>query len=201
MPLKLGGDMSQERTARVATYPIEPLILHRWSPRSMSGEAMTDEELRALFEAAHWAPSSYNAQPWRFLYAKRHTPQWDTFFQLMVPFNQSWTAQAACLVVVIAKKTFDHNGKWNPTHAYDAGAAWMALALEASARHYVAHGMAGFDYDKAKKDLHVSDDYEVLAMIAIGKSAPKDQLPAELQAKEEPSPRRPLEEVIREGGF
>jgi nitroreductase len=186
---------------RHSEYPINPLILNRWSPRSMTGEEMTDEELMPLFEAARWAPSSFNGQPWRFLYAKRNTPHWKKFFDLMVPFNQSWTKNASCLVVVISKKTFEHNNKPERTHSYDTGAAWMSLALEASSRGYVAHGMEGFDYDKAKKDLHVSDDYQVEAMIALGKKAPKENLSEELQKKEVASPRRPLSEIIHEGSF
>ncbi len=91
---------------RKANYPILPLILNRWSPRAMTGEEMTDEELMPLFEAARWSPSSYNNQPWRFIYAKRGTPAWKTFLNLMIEFNQSWTKNAAALVVVVSKKTF-----------------------------------------------------------------------------------------------
>jgi nitroreductase len=180
---------------------IQPFILNRWSPRSMTGEEMSDEELMPLFEAARWSPSSYNAQPWRFLYAKRNTPHWDTFFHLMVPGNQGWAKQAACLVVVISKKTFEHNGKPSHTHSFDTGSAWMGLALEACARRYVVHGMEGFDYEQARKKLNIPDDYQVEAMVAIGKHAPVEQLPEELQKKEFPSQRRPLAEIIREGGF
>src|ERR1700730_17158483 len=129
---------------RKSTHEIHPLILNRWSPRSMSGEEMSDEELMPLFEAARWAPSSYNDQPWRFLYTKHNKKHWDTFFNLMIPFNQSWAKNAACLVVVISKKTFDYNNKPAKTHSYDTGAAWMALALEGCSRKYVVHGMEGF---------------------------------------------------------
>ncbi len=186
---------------RKPTYPIRPFFLNRWSPRAMTGEEMHNEELMPLFEAARWAPSSYNEQPWKFLYAKRQTPHWDTFFNLMVPFNQSWTKTAACLVVVLSKKTFAANNKPTKTHSFDTGAAWMSLAIEATSRGYVAHGMQGFDYEKAKKLLNVPDDYQVEAMIAIGKRADKSSLPQELQGKEAPSSRRPLNEIIHEGGF
>ncbi len=189
------------KTPRKPTYPIQPLILHRWSPRAMSGESLSDEELMPLFEAARWAPSSYNGQPWRFLYAKRDTPHWKTFFNLLVEFNQSWCKNAAVLVVVIARKTFEYNNKPCITHQYDTGAAWENLALEGSARGLVVHGMEGFDYKKAQKDLKIPDAYAVLAMAAIGKPAAKENLPENLAKMEVPSDRKPLKEMIMEGEF
>lgn len=182
-------------------YPIQPSLLNRWSPRAMSGEALTNDEIMPLFEAARWAPSSYNAQPWRFVYAQRDTAAWKTFFDLLVPFNQSWAKNAFVLVVVVAKTTFDYNGKPSVTHAFDTGAAWENLALEASARGLVAHGMEGFDYAAAKTKLNVPDDHVVLAMIAIGKPGKKEYLPVDLQEREESSDRRPLSEIVMEGGF
>lgn len=186
---------------RKPNYPIQSLILNRWSPRAMTGEEMTEEEFMPLFEAARWAPSSSNGQPWRFLYAKRNTPHWDRFFNLMIEFNQSWTKNASVLLVIISKKTFEHNGKPERTHSYDTGAAWENLALEGNARGYVVHGMEGFDYEKAKHDLNIPDDYQVEAMAAIGKPAPKETLTPELLKREEPSSRKPLKEIIMEGGF
>jgi nitroreductase len=186
---------------RHSDYPINPLILNRWSPRSMTGEGMTDEELFPLFEAARWAPSSFNNQPWIFIYAHRDTPEWKPLFDLMIEFNQSWTKNAAVLVLIISKKTFYHNGKAARTHSFDTGAAWMALALEGSSRGYVIHGMEGFDYDKAAKTLHIPDDYQVEAMAAIGKHAPKEKLSADLQKKEVPSSRRPVEQIVMKGKF
>jgi nitroreductase len=198
MKEELSPEIKQQRNV---DYPIHPIIQNRWSPRSMTGEPMSDEELMPLFEAARWAPSSYNNQPWRFLYAKRGTPSWDKFFNLMIEFNQSWTKNAAVLLVVISRKTFEHNNKPAATHSYDTGSAWMSLALEGSRRGYVVHGMQGFDYDKARTDLKIPDGYQVEAMAAIGKKAPKDLLSKELQEREAPSPRRPLQEIIMEGGF
>jgi len=186
---------------RKSDYPINPLILNRWSPRSMTGESMTEEELLPLFEAARWAPSCYNNQPWIFIYAHRDTPEWKPLFDLMVEFNQSWTKNAAVLLVIISKKTYYKNGKPAQTHSYDTGAAWMALALEGSSRGYVVHGMQGFDYDKAQKTLQIPDDYQVEAMAAIGKRAPKEKLPPELQTQEVPSPRRPVQQIIMIGKF
>ncbi len=186
---------------RKTNYPVHPLIHNRWSPRSMSGEEMTDEELMPLFEAARLSPSSFNGQPWRFIYAKRNTPAWAKLFDLMIAFNQSWTKNASALVVVISRDTSEHNNAFSRTHSYDTGAAWMALALEGSYRGYVVHGMSGFDYEKAKISLQVPDGYTVEAMIAIGKPAPKEKLPEELQKKEVPSGRKALNQVLMEGSF
>ncbi len=187
--------------SRRPIYPIQSLILNRWSPRALSGEAMTDDELMPLFEAARWAPSSYNNQPWRFVYARRDTPAWVTFVELLGEFNKGWAPQAAALVVVVAKSVFDYNGKPSVTHQFDTGAAWENLALEANARGLVAHGMEGFDYKTAKQRLEIPDDHVVLAMIAIGKPGKKEDLSEELQERERPSDRRPLSEIVMEGRF
>ncbi len=192
---------SEVEKIRKTDYPVNPLILDRWSPRSMTGEEMSDKELMGLFEAARWAPSSYNNQPWRFLYAKRNTPSWRLFFNLMIEFNQGWSKNAAALVLIISGKNFEKNNKPCHTHSFDTGAAWMALALEGASKGYTVHGMEGFDYEKARKDLNVPDDYQVEAMIAIGKRAPADQLPPELQQREVPSMRKPLQEIAIEGKF
>ncbi len=196
--MKLDPEIAQNRKA---DHPIDPLILNRWSPRSMTGETLSDEEIMSLFEAARFAPSSYNGQPWHFLYAKRETAQWPLFFNLMIEFNQSWTKNAALLILVISAKNFAHNNKPSRTHSFDTGAAWMSLALEASSRGLVAHGMEGFDYVRAQKDLEIPDNYQVEAMVAIGKRAPKEKLPQDLQERETPSPRKPVKEFIRMGKF
>ncbi len=180
---------------------IHPLILNRWSPRSMTGEELTEDELAPLFEAARWAPSSYNNQPWRFLYARKNTPSWPLFFNLMVEFNQGWSKNAGALVLIVSGKNFEKNNKPAKTHSFDTGAAWMAMALEGSSRGLVVHGMEGFDYEKAKKDLNIPDDYQVEALIAIGKRAPTEKLPDDLQKKEIPSTRKPMGEIIIEGSF
>lgn len=167
----------------------------------MSGAELRDDELMSLFEAARYAPSSYNNQPWRFLYAKRHSPDWDVFLNLLVEFNRNWAKHAAVLIVILSKKTFDHNGKASRTHSFDAGAAWENLALQAETQGLVAHGMEGFDYDKAREALGIPDDYNVEAIVAIGKKGQKEDLPQELQEKEMPSDRRPLGEMVMEGRF
>src|SRR4030088_2645180 len=122
--------MTKGSERRKADHVIDSLFLDRWSPRSMSGEEISEEDLLTLFEAARWAPSSYNNQPWRILYARRYTECWPLFFDLLVDFNKSWVKDAAALLVFISKTNFEHNGKPSITHAFDTGAAWQNLALQ-----------------------------------------------------------------------
>jgi nitroreductase len=186
---------------RQPEYPIEPIFYRRWSPRAMSGEALTDEELMRLFEAARWAPSTYNEQEWRFLYARRETPQWPLIFELLYDANQAWCKNAAVLVVVLARKTFTRNGKPNPVHLFDAGSSWQNIALQATAMGLVSHGMAGFDFEKARNDLKVPDEFAVAAMFALGRAGDPVDLPEQMRASETPTGRRPVRESICEGVF
>ena len=186
---------------RKPDHEIEPGLYRRWSPRALSGEEISDGELMRLFEAARWAPSSYNAQHWRFLYARRGTPHWDKFFDLMVEANQAWAQHAAVLMVVVSRTTFERNDKPARTHSYDTGAAWQNLALQASSMGLVAHGMQGFDYDKAKASLNVPDNFQVEAMIAVGRPGQVEDLPEDLRESEQPNDRKPVSEIALEGGF
>lgn len=186
---------------RESIYPIQPLILSRVSSRAFSDERLTEEELMSLFEAARWAPSSYNNQPWRFVYARLGEKEWDVFFDALVDFNKSWTKNADTLVVVVSKDNFEHNNKPSQTAHFDTGAAWMNLALEAHARQIVAHGMQGFDYAAIKKNLLIPDGFTIEAMIAIGKPGDKEKLPLEIRDKEIPSDRKPLNEIVFKAQF
>ena len=191
----------ESESVRKSDHSINPLILNRWSPRSMTGETLSDDDIMSLFEAARWAPSSYNNQPWRFIYAKRNTKHWDRFINLLVEGNRIWAKNAALLVVVISRKNFEFSEKPAITHQFDAGSAWENLALEASSRGIVAHGMQGFDYKKAGVDLGIPPDFEVMAMIAIGKKASTEILAPELQEKEKLTDRKSLKEIIMEGFY
>jgi nitroreductase len=188
------------RDFRRPDHDIQPIFVDRWSPRAMTGEEITREELARLFEAARWTMSSMNNQPWRFLYAFRNTPHWETFYNLLTPGNQAWCKDAAALVVVLSKTTFD-NGKPARTHSYDTGAAWYSFALQGVTSGLVVHGMQGFNYDRAKEDLGVPDGYQVEAMIAVGRPGEPDGLPQALQEREQPSQRKKVGEFAFEGGF
>jgi nitroreductase len=182
-------------------FDIDRIFLNRWSPRSMSGDEISRDALFSLFDAARWAPSSNNNQPWRFIYACRNTDHWPIFFDLLTDQNKIWARNAAVLIVVVSKKTFDYNEKPARTHSYDAGAAWENLALQGSLKALVVHGMQGFDYDRAKRALTIPDVFQVEAMIAVGKPGKKEDLPEGLQEREVPSPRKTLSEIVMEGSF
>lgn len=184
---------------RIPEKPILPLILNRWSPRAMSGEPLSEEEFLPLFEAARWAPSCYNSQPWRFLYAKQGTPHFEAFFDFLVAFNQKWCKKAALLVVILSRKHFEKTGKPSPTHAFDTGAAWENLFLEGVHRGLVVHGMGGFSREKVVETLHIPPEYEVLAMAAIGKKGKTEELAEDLIPLEKPSDRKPLKSIAFEG--
>jgi nitroreductase len=166
----------------------------------MSGDDIASEELMTLFEAARWAPSSSNNQPWRVLYATRNSCHWQLFFDLLVDSNKVWCANASALLVFISKTTFE-NGKPCRTHSYDSGAAWMSLALQGSMMGLVVHGMQGFDYEAARIVLNIPDDFQVEAMAAVGRPGDVRNLPEVLQARETPNDRRPLDQTVCEGVF
>ncbi len=195
------GRLPDPSEHRLPDHPIEPIFVNRWSPRAMSGEAISDAERMSLFEAARWAPSTYNEQEWRFLYARRDTPHWPTFFGLLAPPNQAWCGRAAVLMVVLSHKVFVRNGNPNPVHTFDAGAALENLALQGSTMGLVVHGMAGFDRDKARAALGVPDDYDVEAMVAVGRPGDPDELAPDMREREVPSGRKKVEEFVREGPF
>ncbi|MDB5103220.1 MAG: oxidoreductase [Fibrobacteres bacterium] len=182
-------------------HPVDPIFPNRWSPRAMSGAHLSRETLATLFEAARWAPSAFNNQPWRFVYALRGGEAWPRFLALLTPRNQLWCAHAGALILIVSKNTFDHNGKPSLTHSFDAGSAWMSLALQASLLGLVAHGMQGFDYGMAGELVGLPDGYSVEAMCAVGHPGSPEVLPEDLREKEKPNGRKPVAEVAFEGHF
>lgn len=185
---------------RTSEYNIDDRFLKRYSPRAFSGESITKDELMTLFEAARWAPSASNVQPWKFIYAMRDTPEFENLFSLLGDFNKDWCKRASVLVVTVSNKMLSKGGL-SVTHSFDTGAAWENLALQASTLGLIAHGMQGFDYALAKEKLGVPEDYSVEMMIAIGKPGKVEDLPEPLQEREAPSDRKPLNEIISEGKF
>jgi nitroreductase len=192
-------------TPRQAEHPVDPLFIDRWSPRAFTGEEIPPAELNSLFEAARWAPSSFNSQPWRFLYARRGTPQFDTFLGLLNPYNQQWAKNAAALIIAVSAKSFVRPGTTEVlaarSHSFDTGAAWANLALQATKLGWHAHGIGGFEVDKARTELKVPDDYAVEAAIAIGRRGDKSILPESFHKGETPNGRRPIAETAFEGAF
>ena len=192
-------------TERVADYPIDAVFLDRWSPRAFTGEPIPEAELFSLFEAARWAPSAYNSQPWRFLYARRDTSSWERLLGLLVPFNRDWVQHAAALIFVASKSTMLPPGKDaeipSHSHSFDAGAAWASLALQAVKSGWMTHGMVGLDFDNAFATLGLPQGYRVEAAIAVGRQGDKSSLPLPLQGREAPSGRLRVAEIAFEGGF
>ncbi len=197
--------MTTSSNYRQADYPIEPSFLNRWSPRAFTGEIISETELRTILEAGRWAPSAYNSQPWRFVYALRETPEWDKLFPILNEFNQGWAKSASALVIFVSKTHFAAPGATEATlsysHSFDTGAAWGAIAHQAQLLDFQAHGMTGLHFDKAVEILSIPEGYRVEAAAAIGRLGDKSQLPDFLQAGETPSSRRPLSEIAFNGSF
>jgi nitroreductase len=186
---------------RAPDHAVESLFVERWSPRLMSGEAVEAATLNRVLEAARWAPSAFNAQPWHFVYAHRATPSWSVLFDLLVEANQGWCADAGVLMVLFSRHLTERNGKPAPTHAFDAGAAWQNLALQGAQLGMVVHGMAGFDHDAAPSAVGAPEAFTPQAMIALGWPGDLASVDDERRARELPSDRKPVESIASEGRF
>jgi nitroreductase len=191
---------------RQPDFPIDPLFLDRWSPRAFDGSEIPDEDLSTIFEAARWAPSAFNSQPWHFLYAKRADTNWERFLSLLIPWNQGWAHTASVLVYIVSDSlpfTDKKTGEPAPstTHAFDTGAAWACLALQATRMGYLAHGMSGIQYELARVELGLPERFHLNAACAIGRIGDPGQLDEKLRARETPSGRKPLGEFVHAGNF
>ncbi len=195
----------------MATHPratgsaVEPLFLDRWSPRAFDSAPIPEADLETIFDAARWAPSAFNFQPWRFLYARRDGAAWARFLGLLLPFNQSWAERASVLLFILSDTLIQGPGAAEPapshSHSFDAGAAWALLALQATRLGYHAHGMTGVDFARAREELQVPDRFRIEAAVAIGRAADKSILPETLQAREAPSGRKAITEFAFESRF
>ena len=193
-----------DANGRHADHPIDPQFLTRWSPRAFTGEHMPETDILTMLEAARFAPSSSNGQPWRFVYALRGTPAFHKILASLVPFNQGWAKSASALMLVISKtKRLSDDGTLKPvaSHSFDAGSAWMSFALQASKMGYFAHGMGGVVHEAAQAAFSISENYQVEIAVAIGKRAPIETLPETLAAREVPNHRIALNEIAFNGVF
>jgi nitroreductase len=174
-------------------------IKKRWSPRAFSEKKITDEMLESIFEAARWAPSAMNEQPWQYYYARQNeTKSFETFVGFLNPGNQVWAKFAQVLIVSVAKKNFDYQGAPNTTALHDLGAANVLLALQAAELGFQAHQMGGFDKGRVLDFLKLDPaNYETATMIAVGFAGNPDSLPESLKARELlPRIRKPLSEFV-----
>lgn len=178
-------------------HPLHDLVLKRWSPRSFADTPLTEETILTLFEAARFAASCNNYQPWRFIYAtKDRAERHAKLFECLKEFNQTWVKTAPLLVLTIVKVNFD-TGKPNHWARHDLGLAIGNLTMQAMSMGIHVHNMAGFDAERAAASFNLSEEYQPVTMIAIGRLGSPDQLPAPLQSREEaPQTRKPLAELI-----
>ncbi len=188
---------------RLADHPVDAQFLTRWSPRAFADDAMPEPVLLTILEAARWAPSSSNLQPWRFAYGLRGDDGFGLIAAALVPSNRIWAAKAAALVAIASCLTVLRQGEAvaNPSHAFDTGAAWAHLGLQARVSGYVAHAMGGFDKARAAEGLQLPQGHELHAVVAIGRQAPADSLPEDQRAREVPNGRLPLTQTARRGKF
>lgn len=188
-------------TDRTTDYPVLPLFPERWSPRAFDPRPIEDNMLFSLFEAARWAPSSMNLQPWRFVYAKRNDAYWEDFLSALTESNRAWAKNASALLYVLSEIEMEQRGQRSVshTHSFDSGAAWMALALQASSMGLATHGMAGVDFDHARKVTGAPAGFRIEAAVAVGYRGDKAALPEALQVREVPSGRRAVSESVFHG--
>ncbi len=177
---------------------VHELIRSRWSPRAFSSREVSNRDLQTILEAARWAASSNNEQPWRFLVARKSDgAAYETLLHLLVPANQSWAKTAPVLIVIAAKRTFSHSGSPNHYALHDAGQALAHLFLQATALGLHAHGMAGFDRERARQELGIPDDYDLGAAVALGYLGSPDELNAKQRESElARRQRKPLSEIV-----
>lgn len=191
--------------SRSPEYAADRIFVDRWSPRGFTQDEIPEEVLNTFFEAARWAPSAFNSQPWRFLYALRGQSEFEAFLAPLIEFNQRWARHAAALIYLLSRKAFTPPGKterqFPRTSSFDSGAAWANFANQATAAGWAAHGMSGFDVDKARAVLRVPVGYAVELAIAVGRKGDGAHLPLGLLQRERPSGRSPVGDFVGRGLF
>ena len=185
------------------TEKIHDLIERRWSPRAFSDRAIEPEKIEKLFEAASYAASCYNEQPWRFIYATKDYPErYDQLFSCLVEFNQLWVKTAPMIILTLASKRFVHNQKENRHANHDLGLAMGNMSLQALSMNLYMHHMAGFSPDKAKELFEVPDNFDIVSMVAVGYMGDPAQLPENIREMESSERiRKPLKEIIFDGDW
>ena len=184
-----------------AESPIHDLIRERWSPRAFADKPVPHDALRSLFEAARWAPSSNNEQPWAYLVATKDDKEnFAKTLGVLVEFNVNWAKNAPVLALAVAKLTFSKNNAPNRNAPYDLGAATALLSVEATSRGLFVHQMAGFDAEKARQVFEIPADWDAFAALALGYPGDPESLPQALKDREvAPRTRKPLSEFVMTG--
>lgn len=199
--MKFTSNYTPDFSQRSAHKETNPLFVERWSPRSFRKVDIPQEILDSIFDAAHWAPSCFNAQPWLFVTSSREG-DFKKFLSLLNDTNQVWAQNAALIGFIFSRKQFAHNDKPNRWATFDCGAAWMSLALQTTMHGLHAHGMAGIHYDRVHGELSVpEEDYQAVCGFAIGLIDRPDALPSNYAERETPSPRHPVADIWHQGGY
>jgi len=182
-------------------FPVHELIRERWSPRAFADKPVPRDVLRSIFEAARWAPSSNNEQPWAYIVASRDdNASFEKTLSVLVEFNANWAKGAPVLAIAVARLTFAKNNVPNRNAQYDTGAATALLSVEATARGLAVHQMAGFDPEKARHVFGIPAGWEAIAAIAIGYPGDPASLPQPLKDREmAPRTRKPINEFVMAG--
>lgn len=192
-------------TARTPDHPVDDLFVNRWSPRAFDRSEMPEADLKTILEAARWAPSAFNIQPWRFVYARRGDANWQALVDLLNPFNRDWGQHASALVFLFSDTEVDgedgNPSRPNGYHAFDAGSAWTHAALQASTLGYHAHGVAGILKDEIHNKLGVPERYQPQIALIIGKRGNVAELPETLQIRETPSSRMAIDDIAFSGAW
>ncbi|HEY4554519.1 MAG TPA: nitroreductase family protein [Bacillaceae bacterium] len=183
---------------RQSEYEADPVFLNRWSPRAFQEKEIPENDLFSLFEAARWAPSAFNAQPWRFMIARTKEER-ERFYSFIMEGNLAWCRKAPVLALIMSKKTTDQGP--SSSHGFDTGAAWANLSIQAAKKGLITHAMGGFHREQARALLNIPEDYQLHAVIAIGYQGDKSELPETLQEREKPSGRMSLDDILFEHEF
>lgn len=180
-----------KKTGRIADATVDPVFIDRWSPVAFSEHPLDQSEIDSLFEAARWAPSSFNEQPWLFIYSAS-AEDLARFRPLLADKNRSWADKAPLLIFVFAKRHFEHNGRENPCAAFDAGAAAMSLSLQAVRLGLHTHAMAGINRESVYSELGVPEgSYQAICAVVVGRHDAEAVIPEELSHHATPSDRKP----------
>jgi len=191
------SEVNQMKYAQPSTDGVLPVLLERWSPRAFADRDVASADLKTIFEAGRWAPSSYNEQPWRFFVGHRGSETYNRILEVLVPFNQDWAKGAPVLILGVAKTRFSHNDSPNNYAAHDLGAAMALMAVEATALGLAAHQMAGFDWGKAREAFAIPDTYAMGSVMALGYHGELTDLEEKFQAQEQaPRSRKALSEIV-----
>ena len=197
--------MSLDQPAgRLPDHPVAPQFPNRWSPRSFTERQVSEAEVMSLLEAARWAPSASNHQPWRFVWALRDEAAFAAIRDSLIGNNPLWAGKAAALFAVASKDTTTNRHGVevaNHTAGFDTGAGWMSLALQAQEMGLFAHAMGGFDKDRLAAAIHLPEGHTLHCVVAVGEQGPADALPEGLRERERPSSRKPVGEFALRGRF